>query len=165
MQQHCLFKHLIKCKALLLIMFYFSVQNLQAWTLHENNQSLGIVDPTLVEFDENEALRMLKVALLCTQASPLIRPSMSRVVAMFTGDIEVVNVTSKPSYLTYYGYKDISGTFTSEDSQTSFITGETTQTSTNSDIKNTKGKNTPGTEPTPTPANVSELSDIIGEGR
>ncbi|GKV44300.1 hypothetical protein SLEP1_g51492 [Rubroshorea leprosula] len=53
-----------------------------AWTLYESNQSLGLVDPTLVEFDENEALRMIRLGLLCTQASPMIRPPMSRVVAM-----------------------------------------------------------------------------------
>ncbi|GKV50310.1 hypothetical protein SLEP1_g57022 [Rubroshorea leprosula] len=45
-----------------------------AWTLYESNQSLGLVDPTLVEFDETEALRMIRVGLLCTQASPMMRP-------------------------------------------------------------------------------------------
>ncbi|GLT51805.1 hypothetical protein SLA2020_251870 [Shorea laevis] len=59
-----------------------------AWTLYESNQCFGLVDPTLVEFDENEALRMIRVGLLCTQASPMMRPSMSSVIAMLAGDIE-----------------------------------------------------------------------------
>ena len=37
---------------------------------------------------------------MCTQSSPTLRPSMSRVVAMLLGDIEVSTVTSKPGYLT-----------------------------------------------------------------
>ena len=40
------------------------------------------------------------VSFLCTQSSPTLRPSMSRVVAMLLGDIEVSTVTSKPGYLT-----------------------------------------------------------------
>ncbi|GLT51784.1 hypothetical protein SLA2020_251680 [Shorea laevis] len=59
-----------------------------AWTLYESNQCLGLMDPTLVEFDENEALRMIRVGLLCTQARPMMRPPMSRVIAMLVGDIE-----------------------------------------------------------------------------
>ncbi|XWS19959.1 hypothetical protein CRYUN_Cryun31cG0060400 [Craigia yunnanensis] len=50
-----------------------------AWALYENNQSLDLVDPSLVEFDENEALRVVGMALLCTQGSPTMRPPMSRV--------------------------------------------------------------------------------------
>ncbi|OMO70486.1 hypothetical protein CCACVL1_18878 [Corchorus capsularis] len=117
------------------------------------------MDPTLVEFDEDEALRMLGVALLCTQASPMMRPPMSRVVAMLAGDIEVSSVNSKPSYLTDWDFKDITGTFTSED----------TQTSTSSDysgIKNSKNKTvTAETEPLHSPLDASDFSDIIGEGR
>ncbi|GKV50133.1 hypothetical protein SLEP1_g56845 [Rubroshorea leprosula] len=78
-----------------------------AWTLYESNQSLGLLDPTLVEFDENEALRMIRVGLLCTQASPMMRPRMSMVIAMLAGDLEVSSVASKPSYLTGWDFKDI----------------------------------------------------------
>ncbi|OMO57111.1 putative LRR receptor-like serine/threonine-protein kinase [Corchorus capsularis] len=91
-----------------------------AWTLHENNQILSVMDPKLVEFDENEALRVVGVALLCTQASPKMRPSMSRVVAMLAGDIEVSSVTSKPGYLTDWDFKDTIGTFMIADTLTSF---------------------------------------------
>ncbi|XP_075665790.1 putative LRR receptor-like serine/threonine-protein kinase At1g56140 [Castanea sativa] len=86
-----------------------------AWTLHENNQILRLVDPTLSEFDENEAARVIAVSLLCTQASPNMRPPMSRVVAMLAGDIEVGIVTSKQSYLTDWNLKDITSSFWSEE--------------------------------------------------
>ncbi|CAN6683940.1 unnamed protein product [Malus baccata var. baccata] len=59
------------------------------WTLHENDQTLGLVDPRLTEFDETEATRLIRVALMCTQGSPMARPSMSRVVAMLSGDIDI----------------------------------------------------------------------------
>ncbi|KAG5249509.1 LRR receptor serine/threonine-protein kinase [Salix suchowensis] len=82
-----------------------------AWTLYESSQSLLMMDPSLTEFDESEALRVIGVALLCTQASPAMRPTMSRVVAMLAGDIEVSPVKSKPSYLTDMDFKDITGRF------------------------------------------------------
>ncbi|KAJ0017974.1 hypothetical protein Pint_11554 [Pistacia integerrima] len=72
----------------------------KAWSLHESTQSLGLIDPKITEFNEIEALRVIAVALLCTQASPALRPAMSRVLSMLAGDIEVGTVTSKPSYLT-----------------------------------------------------------------
>ncbi|GLT51789.1 hypothetical protein SLA2020_251730 [Shorea laevis] len=87
-----------------------------AWTLYESNQSLGLVDPTLVEFNENEALRMMRVGLLCTQTSPMMRPPMSRVVAMLAGYIKVSPVASKPSYLTDWDFKDITASFEAEHS-------------------------------------------------
>ncbi|GKV50308.1 hypothetical protein SLEP1_g57020 [Rubroshorea leprosula] len=127
-----------------------------AWTLYESNQSLGLVDPTLVEFDENEALRMIGVGLLCTQASPMMRPPMSRVVAMLAGDIEVSPVASKPSYLTDWDFKDITASLEAENSPS---TG-----SEHSDNKNKNNLN-PKKELVPSPLNVTEFSDIIGEGR
>ncbi|KAF9689154.1 hypothetical protein SADUNF_Sadunf01G0062100 [Salix dunnii] len=92
-----------------------------AWNLHESGQSLQLIDPSVIEFDENEALRVVGVALLCTQASPAMRPTMSRVVAMLTGDIEVSAVTSKPGYLTDWDFKDITSTFSTENTQASSI--------------------------------------------
>ncbi|GLT49239.1 hypothetical protein SLA2020_228100 [Shorea laevis] len=97
-----------------------------AWTLYESNQSLGLVDPILVEFDENEALRMIRVGLLCTQASPMMRPHMS-----------------KPALrLNTQHLVDLS----------------TVITRTGTDLNLEK-------ELVPSPLNISEFSDIIGEGR
>ncbi|XP_022715408.1 probable LRR receptor-like serine/threonine-protein kinase At1g56130 isoform X2 [Durio zibethinus] len=129
-----------------------------AWNLHENNQSLSLLDQTLEEFDENEALRVIGVALLCTQASPIMRPSMSRVVAMLAGDIAVSSVTTKPSYLTDWDFKDITGTFMSEETQTSIE-------SDSSDIKSKKKTISGVEQPMLSPVNVTEFSESIGEGR
>ncbi|KAK4588883.1 hypothetical protein RGQ29_019769 [Quercus rubra] len=123
-----------------------------AWTLHENNESLRLVDPTLSEFDESEAARVIAVSLLCTQASPNMRPPMSRVVAMLAGDIEVGIVTSKPSYLTDWNFKDITSSFLSEEDRKH--QGDNTDLSQLGD-------------PLPSPVNVTEtmLGGIIGDGR
>ncbi|OMP12632.1 hypothetical protein COLO4_02938 [Corchorus olitorius] len=130
----------------------------KAWNLVENNESLGVMDPSLEEFDENEALRVLGVALLCTQASPNMRPPMSRVVAMLTGDAEVSSVATKPSYITDWDFNDETATF-KKDAQTS-------SASDNSDDKiSTKNKTINETELIISPINVTEISDIIGEGR
>ncbi|XXG68661.1 hypothetical protein AAC387_Pa06g1697 [Persea americana] len=78
-----------------------------AWHLHENNKALDLVDTTLVEFNEAEALRVIGVGLLCTQATPMLRPPISRVLAMLSRDIEVSSVTSKPGYITDWQLNEI----------------------------------------------------------
>ncbi|XP_071682841.1 probable LRR receptor-like serine/threonine-protein kinase At1g56140 [Lolium perenne] len=75
------------------------------WELHEDNHPLDMLDPRLEEFDSEEVLRAIKVALVCTQGSPHQRPSMSRVVAMLTGDVEAPSNVSKPSYITEWQIK------------------------------------------------------------
>ncbi|KAK9155257.1 hypothetical protein Sjap_002737 [Stephania japonica] len=90
-----------------------------AWNLHENNHELELVDPRLSEFNEEKAKRVLGVALLCTQASPMLRPSMTRVVAMLSGDIEVSTVASKPAYLSDWEFNDINSFISEDTSRTS----------------------------------------------
>ncbi|KAB1216925.1 hypothetical protein CJ030_MR4G016062 [Morella rubra] len=80
-----------------------------AWHLHENNCEVDLVDTTLSEINEEEMKRVIGVSLLCTQASPMLRPSMSRAVAMLSGDIEVSTVTSRPGYLTDWKFDDVTG--------------------------------------------------------
>ncbi|XP_077253402.1 putative LRR receptor-like serine/threonine-protein kinase At1g56140 [Tasmannia lanceolata] len=77
------------------------------WYLHENNRELELVDPMLTEFNEEEAIRLISVALMCTQASAMLRPPMSRVVGMLSGDNEVTNFISKPGYMTDLQVNDI----------------------------------------------------------
>lgn len=49
-----------------------------------------MVDPALNgDYDAEEACRFLKIALLCTQDTPKLRPSMSTVVKMLMGMEEV----------------------------------------------------------------------------
>ncbi|KAG5532938.1 hypothetical protein RHGRI_027250 [Rhododendron griersonianum] len=87
---------------------------IQAWHVHENNREVELVDARLLEFDEEEVKRVIRVALLCTQTSPQQRPSMPRVVAMLSGDIEVSAVTSRPGYFTDWNFDT-----------TSFMTADT----------------------------------------
>lgn len=63
---------------------------LQAWELYEHNELVGLVDTELDgNFDAEEACRILKIGLLCTQDAPKLRPSMSTAVKMLTGKIEI----------------------------------------------------------------------------
>uniref|UniRef100_J3M5D1 non-specific serine/threonine protein kinase n=1 Tax=Oryza brachyantha TaxID=4533 RepID=J3M5D1_ORYBR len=77
-----------------------------AWGLYEMGQALGVVDPSLKEFNKDEAFRVIRVALLCTQGSPHQRPPMSKVMAMLTGDVDVGEVVTKPSYITEWQLRD-----------------------------------------------------------
>ncbi|CAD6226284.1 unnamed protein product [Miscanthus lutarioriparius] len=83
-----------------------------AWSLYEGKQPLGIVDPRLNEFNPEEALRVIRVALLCTQGSPHQRPPMSRVVAMLTGKTKVADEVAKPSYVTDWQFRGGNSSYT-----------------------------------------------------
>ncbi|XP_035543728.1 probable LRR receptor-like serine/threonine-protein kinase At1g56140 isoform X3 [Juglans regia] len=92
-----------------------------AWHLHENKSDIELVDSKLATYGEEEVKRVIGVALLCSQASPMLRPSMSRVVAMLSGDAEVSTVTSRPGYLTDWGFDDVNsfkGVFETEGTET-----------------------------------------------
>ncbi|KAL0909419.1 hypothetical protein M5K25_020289 [Dendrobium thyrsiflorum] len=86
-----------------------------AWHLYEEKHELDLLDPCLSSYNKDEAIRVIHVALLCIQGLPALRPPMSRVVAMLVGDIEVNEVTSRPSYLTEWQFKDISSSFVNDD--------------------------------------------------
>lgn len=120
--------------------------------MHENNRELELVDSKLSQYSEEEVRRLIGVALLCTQTLPSLRPSMSRVVAMLCGDIEVSTVTSKPGYLTDWKFDDA----------TIFVNENATKTSdsTSPDTCSTslRAKASPGNEA------KGLLQDIIGEG-
>ncbi|CAM0902819.1 unnamed protein product [Alopecurus aequalis] len=75
------------------------------WELYEEGHPLDMLDPRLDDFDDEEVLRAIKVALVCTQGSPHQRPPMSRVVAMLTGDAEAPDWVPKPSYITEWQIK------------------------------------------------------------
>ena len=49
------------------------------------------------EFNKEEAERVIKVALLCTNASPVLRPTMSEVIDMLEGRAPVQEVVSDPA--------------------------------------------------------------------
>ncbi|KAL5731439.1 hypothetical protein ACHQM5_004167 [Ranunculus cassubicifolius] len=121
-----------------------------AWTLYESNRGLELVDPRLIDFNKDEAIRMLGISLLCTQAQAMMRPPMSRVVAMLAGDIDVSTVTQKPSYLTDWQVSDMSS-FVSDDG------GDSRYRSSSS-----MGQ---GTGPLSSGVTQSMMYEVIGEGR
>ncbi|RVW94292.1 Cold-responsive protein kinase 1 [Vitis vinifera] len=60
------------------------------WELYERKELVGLVDESLNgDFDAEEACRFLKIGLLCTQDTPKLRPSMSSVVKMLIGEMDV----------------------------------------------------------------------------
>ncbi|KAG5546799.1 hypothetical protein RHGRI_018837 [Rhododendron griersonianum] len=60
------------------------------WELYERRELVGLVDTSLNgEFDAEVACRFLKIGLLCTQDAPNLRPFMSTVVKMLTGEIDI----------------------------------------------------------------------------
>ncbi|XP_056849299.1 cold-responsive protein kinase 1 [Raphanus sativus] len=64
----------------------------RAWDLYERSQLVDLVDTGLNGvFDAEEACRYLKIGLLCTQDDPKLRPSMSTVVKLLTGEKDVEN--------------------------------------------------------------------------
>ncbi|XP_057858869.1 cold-responsive protein kinase 1 isoform X2 [Cryptomeria japonica] len=77
-----------------------------AWNSYERNESLSIADPklkleTLPENEQRQILRVIYIALLCTQASPTKRPSMSDVLSMLTYDFEISAVPTPPILLDF----------------------------------------------------------------
>uniref|UniRef100_A0A1J3I779 non-specific serine/threonine protein kinase n=2 Tax=Noccaea caerulescens TaxID=107243 RepID=A0A1J3I779_NOCCA len=98
-----------------------------AWNLHEKRQEVELIDDELGEFNMKEVKRIIGIALLCTQSSFSLRPPMSKVVAMLSGDLEVSDVSSKPGYLSDWSFDDTSRssfsvTGTSTSYSTSFVT-------------------------------------------
>ncbi|KAH7859789.1 hypothetical protein Vadar_005486 [Vaccinium darrowii] len=85
-----------------------------AWHLHKSHREVELVDEDLPEFNEEEVKRVIGVALLCTQTSPQLRPSMSLAVKMLIGDIEVSPVISQPVYMTEWKLDEATGFITTD---------------------------------------------------
>lgn len=67
--------------------------------MQERGSLLELVDPELgSEYSSEEAMVMLNVALLCTNASPTLRPIMSQVVSMLEGRTAVQDLLSDPGF-------------------------------------------------------------------
>lgn len=74
---------------------------MQAYVLQEKGCLLELVDPTLAsDYSEEEAMLMLNVALMCTNASPTLRPTMSQVVSLLEGKTAMQELLSDPSFST-----------------------------------------------------------------
>ncbi|CAM0902803.1 unnamed protein product [Alopecurus aequalis] len=129
----------------------------KVWDLYENGNPLDFVDPKLSKYNSEEVLRVIRVALICTQGSPHRRPSMSKVVAMLTGDADMsAEEVIKPSYITEWQVKAGSSSYTGTSSQAGMSSSSTAQQS--SGIR--AGDVTPATG-TPSPL----ITSILDEGR
>ncbi|PSR85452.1 LRR receptor-like serine/threonine-protein kinase [Actinidia chinensis var. chinensis] len=73
----------------------------KTWNLYERRELVGLVDALLNgDFDAEEACRFLKIGLLCTQDTQKLRPSMSSVVKMLTGEVDInENEITKPALI------------------------------------------------------------------
>ncbi|CAK9160224.1 unnamed protein product [Ilex paraguariensis] len=91
-----------------------------AYVLQERGSLLELVDPDLgSEYSSEEAMVMLNVALLCTNASPTLRPTMSQVVSMLEGRTDVQDLLSDPGFSsTNSKFKAIRNHFWQNPSQT-----------------------------------------------
>lgn len=100
------------------------------WSLYGSNRLSEIVDPTLEgNFPPDEACGLLRIGLLCAQASAELRPSMSVVVEMINNNHEIPQPT-QPPFLNYgsselsksrlpgYNFQPGSNTQSSRDSMT-----------------------------------------------
>ncbi|KAK2988676.1 hypothetical protein RJ640_012712, partial [Escallonia rubra] len=69
-----------------------------AFVLQRKGSLLELLDPRLASsFNQEEAIRMIKVSLLCTNPSPALRPIMYAVVGMLQGHISVQELNVEPS--------------------------------------------------------------------
>ncbi|KAL7211561.1 hypothetical protein ACSBR2_014426 [Camellia fascicularis] len=69
-----------------------------ALVLQQKGRLMELVDPKLgPDFDKEEAIKMIKIALLCTNPSPALRPAMSAVVSMLEGHLDIQDLVMDPS--------------------------------------------------------------------
>jgi hypothetical protein len=72
----------------------------QALVLQHKGNLMELVDAKLgSELNKEEDIRMTKVALLCINPSPALRPAMSAVVSMLEGQTIVDEVIIDPKYI------------------------------------------------------------------
>ncbi|OAY71066.1 putative leucine-rich repeat receptor-like serine/threonine-protein kinase, partial [Ananas comosus] len=70
------------------------------WALYEHGELVNIVDTSLNgDFNPEEACRFLKVGLICTQDAPKVRPTMSTVIKMLTGETDTDMEIMKPGLI------------------------------------------------------------------
>ncbi|KAG0482692.1 hypothetical protein HPP92_010776 [Vanilla planifolia] len=83
----------------------------RTWALYEKGELERIIDATMSEdLDMEEACRFLKVGLLCTQDTSTLRPSISTVLKMLTGEkaVESIRIT-KPGLISDLAVMKITG--------------------------------------------------------
>ncbi|CAA7028274.1 unnamed protein product [Microthlaspi erraticum] len=107
-----------------------------ALTLQQTGDILEIIDPKLEgDFNREEAVRMIKVALLCTHSSPSLRPTMSEALQMLKGEMELTEVVSDPGlYGHNWNISKLREIDTHGSSSTSGVTDQTVATAMKSSV-------------------------------
>ncbi len=71
---------------------------MQAWSLHKTNMLISLVDPKIQNtVVESEVRNVINVALLCVQVETTKRPTMSQVLGMLQGDMDLPNIIANSS--------------------------------------------------------------------
>ncbi|CAO2815292.1 unnamed protein product [Amaranthus hypochondriacus] len=70
----------------------------KAFFLKQKGDLLELMDPTLgSKYNKDEASKIIQIALLCTNPSPALRPTMSEVLSMLEGNTEVQELILEPN--------------------------------------------------------------------
>ncbi|XP_039042076.1 putative serine/threonine-protein kinase [Hibiscus syriacus] len=65
----------------------------KAWELYRDNRILQLVDPTVgLNYPQEDAIRFIKVGLLCVQEKARLRPEMSTALKMLSNDVDIERV-------------------------------------------------------------------------
>jgi interleukin-1 receptor-associated kinase 1 len=64
----------------------YKFKQLQAGNLNARGRLGNLVDPSLRTYDWDQAKLVLNLAMMCTDQSPSLRPTMSQVVAVLEGE-------------------------------------------------------------------------------
>ncbi|MCD9558796.1 hypothetical protein HAX54_016414 [Datura stramonium] len=70
-----------------------------AWKHFKEKRASRIIDPSMKIESVDEVLRVVQIALLCTQESPIMRPDMTTVIKLLTQEKLEVPVPSKPPFI------------------------------------------------------------------
>ncbi|KAG6474453.1 hypothetical protein ZIOFF_068388 [Zingiber officinale] len=72
-----------------------------AWKLYERDQLLEMVDETLdpSEYSPEEVKKIIKIALLCTQATVAARPTMSEIVVLLLNQTDDALQPTRPTFI------------------------------------------------------------------
>ncbi|CAI0392726.1 unnamed protein product [Linum tenue] len=75
----------------------------KAWKLYESGMHSELVDETICrdEYTEEEAKKVVEIALMCTQPSPLMRPTMSEIVVLLKseGSVQLRQPLARPALI------------------------------------------------------------------
>lgn len=75
-----------------------------AFVLQQKGSLLELIDPSLqMDYNKEEALTIIQVALLCINPSPALRPTMSKALSMLVGNTEVEELILEPN--SSYGHE------------------------------------------------------------